>query len=277
MPSIPIPARFMPDGIASWIETWSKVGDAPELHLVLPTDAYLEPVAIALLAAGIARRRTLGMRTSMFAEEGSADAIGLLQSVDFFHQLGVETEGMPDAAPTRPALPLRRLGNLAIARHQAEATRAFLEKVVPPIPPNTARAVQFVFEELAANIVQHSGAPQSGFGIVMVDPVTKRIQIAFADAGVGFRESLGRNAALAGRIVDDAEAIRLALDRRASEGNTGAVGMGLLLLSTFAERMQGDLWIASGEAMIVRGVDTFEKTAGWRGAFVSLDARVPGW
>jgi anti-sigma regulatory factor (Ser/Thr protein kinase) len=267
----------MPDGIASWIETWSKVAEAPELRLVLPEDAYVEPMAIALLAAGISRRRALGMRTWVIPEDGAADALRLLQSVDFFHELGLETEVAPDAPPTRTATPLRRIGNLAIARRQAEVTRAFLEKIVPPIPSNTVRAVQFVFEELAANIVQHSGAPQTGFGIVMVDPVTKRIQIAFADAGVGFRASLGANPVLAGRIVDDTEAIRLALDRRASEGNTGAVGMGLLLLSTFAERVQGDLWIASGEAMTVRGVDTFEKTAGWRGAFVCLDARVPGW
>ena len=55
-------------------------------------------------------------------------------------------------------------------------------------------------------------------------------------------------------------------------------------LSTFADRLQGDLWIATGYAMLVRRageggrrIDMFEKTAGWRGAFLCLDAPVPGW
>jgi hypothetical protein len=60
--------------------------------------------------------------------------------------------------------------------------------------------------------------------------------------------------------------------------------MGLFLLSTFADRVQGDLWIATGDALLVRRageggqrIETSEHTAGWRGAFLCLDAPVPGW
>jgi anti-sigma regulatory factor (Ser/Thr protein kinase) len=154
----------------------------------------------------------------------------------------------------------------------------------PQESSGTIRAAQFVFEELAANIVQHSGAAQTGFGMAAADPVRKRIQIAFADAGIGFLASLGSNPEFSGRIEDDAEAIRLALDRRVSRAASGNIGMGLFLLSTFADRVQGDLSIATGDAMLVRRsgqggrrVETFERTAGWRGAFLCLEARVPGW
>ena len=181
-------------------------------------------------------------------------------------------------------MPLRRIASLAVARSQADATRELLARLVPSIPPSTVRAAQFVFEELAANIVQHSGAAQTGFGMASADPTTKRIQIAFADAGIGFLASLTSNPEFAGRVADDAEAIRLALDKRVGRGGTGNIGMGLFLLSTFADRLQGDLWIATGDALLVRRagegdrrIETFEKTAGWRGAFLCLDAPVPGW
>ena len=59
--------------------------------------------------------------------------------------------------------------------------------------------------------------------------------------------------------------------------------MGLFLLASFAERVKGDLWIATGDAMLARRAtegaraEAMIPTAGWRGAFLCLDAPVPGW
>lgn len=73
---------------------------------------------------------------------------------------------------------------------------------------------RFVVQELAANVVQHSGRPETGFGLVQADLASSRLEIAFADAGVGFRESLSRNPELDGRIEDDAQALQIALAPR---------------------------------------------------------------
>lgn len=280
--SIPIPARWTPRETGAWIGTWAKVHEQEDLHLALPANAQLDCAGVVLLAAGIGKRRSLGMRAWMHAEDGRA--LRFLQDVDFLRELEVDADVGPGAAPAGRAVPLRRIANLDVARRQADATRALLERIVPSMPPSTIRAAQFVFEELAANVVQHSGAAQMGFGMAAADPAAKRVQIAFADAGVGFLESLSSNPEFRGRIADDAEAIRIALDRRVGRGGSGNIGMGLFLLSTFADRVQGDLWIATGNAMLVRKsgeggrrTETYERTAGWRGAFLCLDAPVPGW
>lgn len=284
--TIDIPPRFGPTEVPAWIAAWSSACEAPELRLVLEGSARLEPAAIVLLAAGIARRRALGLRTWMSSTAG--DAFAFLASVDFHRELGVEPEAPTFAgrgrATSHVAVPLRRIASLAVAREQADATRALLESLVPAVPPSTVRAAQFVFEELAANIVQHSGASETGFGLAIADPEARRIQIAFADAGVGFLASLSSNPEFAGRARDDGDAIRLALDPRVTRPGTGNIGMGLFLLSSLAERVKGNLWIATGSSLLARRAtsdgahsETFSPTAGWRGAFLCLDAPVPGW
>lgn len=282
--TLDIPVRFGPDEVPAWLSEWSSAWDAPELRLVLPGTAALEPAAIVLLAAGIARRRSLRLKTWLSSAGG--DAFSFLASVDFHRELGVEPEApLPGKATSlaRSAVPLRRISSLAVAREQSDATRALLESLVPAVPPSTVRAAQFVFEELAANIVQHSGAPETGFGLAIADPNRRRIQIAFADAGIGFLASLSSNPEFAGRVGSDADAIRLALDPRVSRRASGNIGMGLFLLASFAERVKGDLSIATGDALLVRRAtegshaETIASTAGWKGAFLCLDAPVPGW
>ncbi|MFN0008962.1 MAG: hypothetical protein ACKVXR_13755 [Planctomycetota bacterium] len=253
------------------------------MALELPPNARLEPGGIVLLAAGLARRQEQGLR-SWITAGGGGEAISLLQGLDFLRELGVESKGGPMPAQSPRWVALRRLVDLEVARRQANATRELLERFVPAIPASTVRAAEFVFEELAANIVQHSRAPETGFGLAMVDPGTRRIQIAFGDAGIGFLESLRSNPEFEGRLADHAQALRLALDKRVSRAGTGNIGMGLFLLSDLADRLQGDLWIATGDALLVRRTDEegrrtekIESTAGWNGAWLCLDAPVPGW
>ena len=284
MPRVDLPDRFGPSEAPPWIGTWSSVRDRPDLTLALPQSAHLDAAGIVLLAAGIARRQERGLRTWIASGSSDGEAIALLHGLDFFRELGVEPESAPPQLRPPQWVALRRLVDLGVARRQAEATRELLERFVPTIPASTVRAVEFAFEELAANGVQHSEAAATGFGLAMADPVSRRIQVAFGDAGIGFRESLQSNPELAGRVSDDGQAIRLALDSRVSRRGTGNIGMGLHFLSTLAERLQGDLWIASGDAVLVRRTDgdggrteRIDPTAGWNGAWLCLDAPVPGW
>jgi anti-sigma regulatory factor (Ser/Thr protein kinase) len=282
MTRIEIPTRFGPEESQGWIRTWSSAQELPGLRVCLPPDARLEPGGIVLLAAGIARRQSRGLKT-WIAADGGSEALALLHGVDFFRELGVEVEGAPPPTASPRWVALRRLVDLGVSHRQAQATRELLERFVPPIPASTIRAAEFVFEELAANVVQHSRAAETGFGLAVVDPATRRIQIAFADAGIGFLESLQSNPELEGRVAGHAQALRLALDKRVSRGGTGNIGMGLFLLSTLADRLQGNLSIATGDALLVRRAEgearteEIVRTAGWNGAWLCLDAPVPGW
>ncbi len=69
--------------------------------------------------------------------------------------------------------------DLRIARSQAEAQAERFEREAPAAAPSVVRALRFVFEELGANIVQHSGAPATGFGSVA--PARDGVELALAD------------------------------------------------------------------------------------------------
>jgi hypothetical protein len=139
---------------------------------------------------------------------------------------------------------------------------------------------RFVFEELGANVVQHSDAPRTGFGWVDVDETVGRLELSFADAGVGFLASLQRNPELAGRVHDDAEALQLALTARVSGTGAGRsnMGWGLKALVDFSDLLDGDLYVASGAAMLVRRTiggqraNTLRAIPTWRGTWICLDA-----
>lgn len=137
---------------------------------------------------------------------------------------------------------------------------------------------RFVFEELGVNIVQHSERPETGFGVLQ--SFSSGLEIAFADRGIGFLASLQKNPELEGRIADEGEALQLALGK----GLTGTaaprrnMGMGLGLLQDFADRLGGDLWIASGAFLLRRRsvaglrTTTVNACAPWRGSWICLEA-----
>ena len=283
MPRVDVPGPFGPDEAPSWFRGWSSVRDQPDLTIGLPADARLDAAGIVLLAAGIARRQEKGLRTWIASPSDGGEAITLLHGLDFFRELGVEPEHPPPQLQPPQWVALRRLVDLGAARRQGDSTRELLERFVPTIPASTVRAAHFVFDELAANVVQHSKAAETGFGLAMAAPETRRIQIAFGDAGVGFLESLSSNPEFEGRVQDHGQAVRLALNKSVSRAGTGNLGMGLFLLSTLADRLHGNLWIASGDALLVRRtegerrVEEIVPTAGWGGAWLCLDALVPGW
>ena len=108
------------------------------------------------------------------------------------------------------------------------------------------------------------------------------VQSGNADAGIGFLASLERNPEVRGRLQDESEALQLALGK----GVSGRVdprrnmGMGLGLLQDFADRIQGDLWVASGTALLRRrtavGVrsNTLHSISPWQGAWIALRAEL---
>jgi hypothetical protein len=169
------------------------------------------------------------------------------------------------------------------ARRLADLAAEGLEAQMPSLSPSIVRMARFVFEELGANVVQHSARPATGFGVARIDPGGRRLELAFADRGVGFRASLGRNPELEGRIEGDAAALQIALGPRITGTSAPRqnMGIGLKLLVDFSDLLSGELWIASGSAMLHRTrtagqrVNTVRSIPPWQGAWICLDAPLP--
>jgi len=272
-----VPKAFGPAQASAWFTAWSRVAKEPELTLVLAAGCALRATGLVLLASGIAERQRGGLRTSLKAASPSDAAIRDLQRIEFFSALGVHTE----AALARPdpgveSVPLRPIADERAARELANISvdRLHLGSTSP------LRMARFVFEELGVNIVQHSGAADTGFGVLQSYPQDQRLEIAFADRGIGFLASLQKNPEFEGRVEDEGEALQIALGK----GATGTseprrnMGMGLGLLQDFSDRLGGELWISSGTATLrrrsVAGVrtTTVHANEAWRGSWVCLDA-----
>lgn len=238
-----------------------------------------------MLAAGIADRRERGLGTRLTSDLPHCDAYRYLQRVDFFRELGVEREEVFERHDTGERfVPLGRVLDMATARKLADDTALVLEQQLPDVGPSPLRMARFILEELGANIVQHSGSPRTGFGMAQAFPKLRRIELAFADAGVGFLQSLQRNPEFEDRIEDEAEALQLALSRGLSSRSPGRgnMGMGLELLVKFADLLDGDLRVASGDALLHRRTfvgrertTVVRQTPGWRGSWICLEAALP--
>jgi hypothetical protein len=274
-----LPKNLGPTQAGPWFESWKAVEREPELKLLLPAGAFLRPTGVALLAAGIAERQRAGRKTSLVAEPGAEDAFRYLQRIDFFSALGVSTaETFARREPAGRFVPLRRITDERIARELAESSASCLQSQIEGLSSSPLRMARFVFEELGVNVVQHSEAPETGFGVLQ--SFSTGIEIAFADRGIGFLSSLQKNPEFAGRLEDEAEALQLALGK----GVTGTsaprrnMGLGLGLLQDFADRLGGELWIASGSSMVRRRTvagartTTVHANAPWRGSWICLDA-----
>jgi len=265
---------------SAWFASWSPVAAAPELRLVLPAGATLRPTGIVLLAAGIAERQRLGLATRLEHEPGADDARRALERIGFSAALGLGADGgfacREDAGRF---VALRRITNKRIARELAEASADGLEAELPRLSSSPLRMARFVFEELGVNIVDHSARAETGFGVLQ--SFAHGLEIAFADRGIGFLASLQKNPELEGRVTDDAEALQLALGK----GITGTaaprrnMGMGLGLLQDFADRLGGELWLASGAALLRRRTVAGARTttvhpcaAPWPGSWIALEA-----
>jgi len=279
--SLELPTFFGPPQVGRWIATWAGVRDVPDLELRLPKAAFLQPAGLALLAAGIADRQERALSTTLTGDDTS-ETFRYLERIDFLGLLGLRAAGSFERhAPGGRFVPLECIRDHATAHRLAEAAITCLVAQHPGFSPSLQRTARIVFEELGANIVDHSRRAATGFGVAQAYPKDQRIQIAFADAGVGFLASMQRNRELEGRIDDEGVAIQLALEKGVSGGQAGAnIGWGLALLRSFVDQFAADLSIASGGVLLQRRtvagarVNTLSPVSGWKGAFLCFDFKL---
>lgn len=277
--TIQVPKLLGAEQAASWFAAWAGVRDAPSLHVILPCDSRLDPAGQSWLAAGIAGRAAQGKVTSM-AYDPSSQPARELHGLDFFRVLGVDLSAVFEGpTPDGSIVKLRRIESEKIATALARETADCLADQFASLPSTRRRAAAFLFEELGVNIVQHSGAARTGFGLARGFAEERRLQISFCDAGVGFLASAQRHPEFAGRLTDEGAALQLALEKGVSFSNSPAnSGFGLGLLRSLSDELDAHLWLASGSALLHRWslsgkrVSVVTQTAGWRGAWVCLDA-----
>ncbi len=262
-----------PSAAPAWFAQWSSLADEPELTFVFPKQRLRASVMV-LLGAIAADRRSRGRKNRISGEVADNPVARLL--------LLVESDELKFEGAKRAFETLRPIVDQRTARQLSEAVADALTELRPPVSPSVVRMARSVFEELGANVVDHSGRPETGYGFVQVDPARHRLELAFADCGVGFRASLQRNPELQGRVADDAEAVQIAMSPRitGTQSPRTNMGIGLKLLADFSDVLGGDLWIASGSAMLHRKTTAGQRTnvirsiPPWRGTWISLDAPV---
>jgi anti-sigma regulatory factor (Ser/Thr protein kinase) len=146
----------------------------------------------------------------------------------------------------------RRRTFLPIARFQDhialnEAVTAALEVVtsVAVYPPGVLRAVEWVVNELADNVLVHAGAGVAGWMQVIANPQVGRLSFTVADTGRGILESLREQFP---DLVDDAAALNMAIQPGVTRSTQIGQGNGLSGSVRIAETMHGWLNLMSGGA-----------------------------
>lgn len=287
MAKIQVPNDFGPAGALEWFSNWRGVANEPELEITFSDTASFDdahslvrPAVLALIASSVAARGARGLLTTV--NPVGARVHPLTFAIAGLVKLGRGGAGLAYGLPDKPTYTLRQISTMRDAHELAEKAGNGLELQAPDLSPSVVRMARFVFEELGANVVQHSLAPSTGFGLVHADPTARRFDLAFADCGVGFLTSLQRNPELKGRLHDDAEALQVAINPRitgASNPRTN-MGVGLKLLTDFSDLLGGDLWIASGSALLQRRSTAGQRTnvirsiPEWRGAWICIEAPI---
>lgn len=281
---ITVPLRLSPAAVVDWFPTWNAAANQPDLTIEGLDRAWIEPAGITALAAGCAARSAAGLITRIeIADEHSA-AISYLRRMDFFHVLGIEHVPTPARLPAGGRfVELRAILSEEAAERTARACEELLRAQLPRLASSLRRYARNVIEELGVNILQHSGAPGTGFAMAQAwGGDAPRFQIAAADAGVGFLASLQRNLEFAGRIEEDGDALQLALTKglTSTDGSNNS-GFGLEMLRSLADVLGAELRIASGSALLIRRSIAGQRTTvirsvgPWRGSWISLDAPLP--
>lgn len=232
--------------------------------------SMIHPFALTALAA---RARTdctssepLRLVECNLSHSGSRwawDGMGLEAAIDGSTPQGPGEEG-------RTAKLRRISGRAGTGLHAKNMARLVAPKVA-----DTQKVLEYVFDELMRNAVQHSSDPLGGVACAQrMDPNSyysnKVIQLAVADCGVGIQQSL--SGAHGERLSVD-ESIVMAMEPHVSGafapgtyGSSENAGMGLFVVSEIVKRTAGKLLIATrGGSLFLKGDLSFGQNHSSRG------------
>jgi len=147
--------------------------------------------------------------------------------------------------------------------------------------------LRYIFTELLDNYFHHAHAyghdDAKAWVSAQYTPSSGLIRLAIVDDGCGFLRSLSEHPDLSRK--DDEHAIRLAL-REGVSGHPGVLllghdhaanqGVGLTVVSRFAQKARGRCWICSGHAIVIINNDGSYETqpcTAWQGSMIAMQLR----
>jgi anti-sigma regulatory factor (Ser/Thr protein kinase) len=222
----------------------SLAADSSRLEIHLTKGGYLDPWAIAFMAAWIADLRA-GTEVT-FA--GDRDQLNYLARMDFFRVSGLPYEEMFRRHPEQGRfIPLSQVTDSksvqTVIRQICDMTLKQLENSAAFVP-----AMEWVSNEIVDNIVQHSNTVIPGAVCAQFYPTREQIVIGIVDRGVGIRASLAQGY----ETKDDISAIRKAVERGVTRSPDAGMGNGLAGSVEIVGLNAGNLKILSGNAIYRR-------------------------
>jgi hypothetical protein len=251
---ISIPQQFGPSDVTTWLHQWVPHQDLEDLVIEISENAYCGPGGIAILASCLRYRQMKGLRSRLVWPK-TGRLIQYLQRIDFFAHLGIEIkEDFQRHPENNRFVPLQAIETEKTAESVAQSIVDCLEVHDPEMGSSRRNFSKFILSELGCNIVQHANSNGTGYGMGQFFPSAKLTEFAFSDYGVGVLNSLQRNPEFATSVSTDEEAIRLAITEGISSNPNQRVngGYGLSELDKLCAKFRGQLWIASGEALLYK-------------------------
>jgi anti-anti-sigma regulatory factor len=285
-------AADMRSRLVTWDWRWRLPGDRTRLELDFTNVQFMEPWALAMLAAYGLSFREQGVDARVILDPASPSNV-------YFQEMGLDelvAEGRtPDAA--RRAQGSAQDTGLHLIRGGSDVTafRQSASRLMLTHCAEAADALKFAMVELTRNVVQHSSSRIGGVAIAQHFPDRKALQVAICDLGIGVMHSLS---ARYPELRTDMEALRLAILPHASGSTVTSpygdsaqnVGLGLFYSKEIAWRSAGSFWMVSGDALLaIRGDSDrvwdsdpatperiYRRINRWPGTVVVLDFPVDG-
>jgi len=263
------------------LEQWHKVQqEAGSLSLHLPEVKFIEPYGMCALVLFLNHLPSQCLPVHMVLPgwpagpepaEAHGAAVGYLARMQFFPAVQQLLDVAPQDVPEHPGRVLDRHVLLEVSIMRSEDAISGMLHKTGDILQNlryTAPARGHVLEvlsELCSNVLMHS---QSDFGAVAAmqtyrDKKGRRfVVMGIGDAGIGVRQSLGANPAMADRLHSDAQALGVAVQPGASRFAVGGHGGGLPRVLDIARRYGGRVSLRSGSgSLIYHGEEHHRRTS----------------
>lgn len=217
-------------------------------YIVDMTDVtFISPPGMATLGATLCAAGKCGAGTILPPRSASVE--GYLSRIDFYSVTKFQTGEYPfrrldstgrflELIEVQNAAEVSTVcdGLVAIARKQWGAS-GYAENVL-----------HRQLAEVIENAVEHGGS--SALVCAQHYANDSRVEFAVADCGIGFKQHLSRNPALAGKFQDGTEAIELAMQPKVSGTGDPERGFGLFTTHEMVLSNKGDMIICSDDGVV---------------------------
>jgi anti-sigma regulatory factor (Ser/Thr protein kinase) len=241
--SIHLPERATLSNIESLLAANSFfVLPAPRRFLLVfpPTGIFIEPVALAVLAAW--GKDQLDKGATIVCENLEGEGPAYCWRMQLFDSLRIpyQTTRKSHEAGDR-FVPITEI----ITNEQLSTFIENLGEVLHLVDVQKRDTVKYCFSELVRNVLEHAG-DVSAFACAQYYPALGKVSVGVADCGRGIRASFGSRYPAA----DDREGLNLALTPGISgaSGTRENAGAGLFFIRSIARYSKGTFLLASGKA-----------------------------